>query len=108
MNKFLVEWVEKFPWESHTQKEGFLNLVQYIRAEDCKLRDLGHPMTIDTHLLATYLIQKDHDFSEWLNKHLGVQFGLLQEQIYRLSEENRSLRGEVEELKSEVLRGPQH
>lgn len=88
----LLEFLEKWPFESKVQREGFLNLVQYVRAHKDKLRGES-PMPFPTHLVALYFIQKDHEASAWFLELLGDRVKMLEAEIV-------ALRAEVRDQKS--------
>lgn len=83
------EAVEKYPWDSEDQKQGYLALVHYHRKVG-----LSPPFPEPT---ACFFIQKDLDATEWWREAVGTQISDLQEQIRLLLLEMKSLKEKLNE-----------
>ena len=77
-------FLENFPWESKEQKEGFLSLMQWLRGIPAALT--GLPLF----LVFCYLVQKDHESSEWMIGVIGDRVRRLEDEIALLREELRT------------------
>jgi len=103
----LDEFVEKYPWESDAQKKGFGALLKDLREKTFpEARDLSPADRLEhaLSLVACFFIQKDHDSNEWYNERFGNLDSRIREDLVRLQEENRALRGDIEELKQALLK----
>ncbi len=87
----LVKWCKAFPWDSEEQREGFLNLVQYLRRIDPQHR-VGEALTISPSALAAYFIQKNHESADWFLEHLCKVTRALEDRIVALEQANSIMR----------------
>lgn len=101
----LHEWIEGFEWESQEQEKGFRALCTFLRVRKEQVSsDRPESEHIEDTLMAIacWFIQKDHESNEWYNERLGAFESRVNENLAMVLEENRSLRGQVEELKAEI------
>lgn len=95
MNNDLVSFVAQYPWESETQKEGFLNLVQFLRKRQLAYvegrENILVPLPVPAHLLAIYFIEKDRESIEWIKQYINTVTGQLENRIKVLEEKLNGL-----------------
>lgn len=74
--------IEEYPWESETQKEGFLNYLQYAKSLGLQLAlPIGN-----NYSLGIYLIQKEHEAAEYWTQTFGDHVSRLENEIKRLQD----------------------
>lgn len=97
----MKEWVDRYPWKSVVQKEGFLALLKDLR-DSKPARELH--FTEEQMEVFAWFIQKDHESNQWWDERVCALAKRFEDDLVRIQIENRELRGELQRLKSRVVR----
>lgn len=105
----LAEFEELYPWESETQKKGFQALCKDIvdsgRAFSGEVNmEPHHRLELTLQKVCAWFIQKDHESNQWYNERIGDLDKKYLDELVRLTNENRALRGDVDEIKQQLAK----
>jgi hypothetical protein len=94
-------FIEGFDFPSEECKEGYGNLLQFMRAHGRGLED-QELMTADLNLMAAYFIQKDIESTTWWRDVASSQTGSLENQILLLVEQLKKTEEKVDLLRDTI------